>query len=236
MERRTPARRRRHRAYLRELTPALLRLDTRITNHGFDGTHATSLQSVFQRGTAILVDAHGVPRVRGLSGNPLTAPDALRGRTETRRHTLARLPPRSPRSGPARHREDHELRARRRRHRKPFNRPAGTTGAGDTPHTEPVAAPQPAPDTSGPPTKGHTLLDDLDGTYKVHTLSWICSGIDYIKYGYQGTVTITHQGNSLTYGGSNGSTGTVNPDGSFSVRGGDDVRHGNFVNEVACSR
>jgi hypothetical protein len=65
--------------YLRELTPAVLRLDTRITNHGFDGAHGTALQSVFQRGTAVLVDAHGVPRVRGLSGNPLTAPIALRG-------------------------------------------------------------------------------------------------------------------------------------------------------------
>jgi Protein of unknown function (DUF2510) len=33
--------------YLRELTPALLRLDTRVTYHGFDGTHPTTLQSVF---------------------------------------------------------------------------------------------------------------------------------------------------------------------------------------------
>ena len=48
--------------YLRELTPVLLRLDTRVTNHGFDGTHPTTLQSVFQAGTAVFVDAHGVPR------------------------------------------------------------------------------------------------------------------------------------------------------------------------------
>jgi hypothetical protein len=34
--------------YLRELTPVLLRLDTRVTNHGFDGTHPTTLQSVLQ--------------------------------------------------------------------------------------------------------------------------------------------------------------------------------------------
>lgn len=27
--------------YLRELTPVLLRVDTRVTNHGFDGLHAT---------------------------------------------------------------------------------------------------------------------------------------------------------------------------------------------------
>jgi len=66
-------------AYLRELTPAVLRLDTRITNHGFDGTRPTTVQSVFQTETAVLLDGHGVPRVRGLSGNPLTAPVALRG-------------------------------------------------------------------------------------------------------------------------------------------------------------
>ena len=61
-------------AYLRELTPVLLRLDTRVTNHGFDGTHPTTLQSVFQAGTAVFVDAHGVPRARCYCGNPLTAP------------------------------------------------------------------------------------------------------------------------------------------------------------------
>jgi hypothetical protein len=51
--------------YLRELTPVVLRLDIRITNHGFDGTQFTTVPSVFQAGTAVLVDAHGVPRVRG---------------------------------------------------------------------------------------------------------------------------------------------------------------------------
>jgi hypothetical protein len=30
-------------AFLRELTPALLRLDTRITNHGFDGAHPNAV-------------------------------------------------------------------------------------------------------------------------------------------------------------------------------------------------
>jgi len=69
--------------YLRELTPVLLRLDTRFTNHGFDGTHFTTLQSVFQAGTAVLVDAHGVPRVRGYCGSPITAPIALAGAPRT---------------------------------------------------------------------------------------------------------------------------------------------------------
>ncbi|CAM3876759.1 DUF6777 domain-containing protein [Smaragdicoccus niigatensis] len=64
-------------AYLRELTPVILRVDTRVTNHGFDGTKATPLQSVLQAGTAVMVDGHGVPRARCYCGNPLTAPSAL---------------------------------------------------------------------------------------------------------------------------------------------------------------
>ncbi|MEU8519895.1 DUF6777 domain-containing protein [Streptomyces sp. NBC_01216] len=62
--------------YLRSLTPLQLRVDTRVTNHGFrDGT-ATAYQSVLQAGTAVLVDDRGVPRVRCACGNPLTPPVA----------------------------------------------------------------------------------------------------------------------------------------------------------------
>ncbi|MFF7749349.1 DUF6777 domain-containing protein [Streptomyces sp. NPDC007971] len=53
------------------------RRDTRVTNHGCDGG-ATSFQSVLQAGTAVLVDAHGVPRARCICGNPLTPPVAQR--------------------------------------------------------------------------------------------------------------------------------------------------------------
>lgn len=63
-------------AHLRALTPVQLRMDTRVTNHGYrDGT-ATSYQAVLQSGTAVLVDGHGVPRVRCACGNPLTPPIA----------------------------------------------------------------------------------------------------------------------------------------------------------------
>ncbi|MFD4686875.1 DUF6777 domain-containing protein, partial [Streptomyces sp. NPDC058461] len=66
-------------AYLRALTPVQLRMDTRVTNHGYrDGT-ATPYQAVLQSGTAVLVDAHGVPRVRCACGNPLTPPVAQQG-------------------------------------------------------------------------------------------------------------------------------------------------------------
>ncbi|MEV6327917.1 DUF6777 domain-containing protein [Streptomyces sp. NPDC051909] len=62
--------------FLRSLTSVQLRVDTRVTNHGFSGGKATPYQSVLQAGTAVLVDDHGVPRVRCACGNPLTPPVA----------------------------------------------------------------------------------------------------------------------------------------------------------------
>ena len=70
--------------YIRELTPAFLRVDTRVTNHGFDGTNPIPLQSILQAGTAVLVDTYGVPRVRCYCGNPLTAPVAFQANPEPR--------------------------------------------------------------------------------------------------------------------------------------------------------
>ncbi|MGW2050702.1 DUF6777 domain-containing protein [Streptomyces sp. NPDC001858] len=63
-------------AYLRSLTPVQLRLDTRVTNHGYRDGAATSFQAVLQAGTAVLIDARGVPKVRCACGNPLTPPVA----------------------------------------------------------------------------------------------------------------------------------------------------------------
>lgn len=63
-------------AYLRSLTPVQLRMDTRVTNHGYRDGAATSYQAVLQAGTAVLVDGHGVPRARCACGNPLTPPVA----------------------------------------------------------------------------------------------------------------------------------------------------------------
>ena len=65
--------------YLRGLTPVVLRHDTRVTNHGFVDGAATSFQSVLQAGTAVLVDKHGIPRVRCMCGNPLLPPTAIEG-------------------------------------------------------------------------------------------------------------------------------------------------------------
>ncbi|MER5658340.1 DUF6777 domain-containing protein [Streptomyces sp. NPDC002131] len=66
-------------AYLRSLTPVQLRMDTRVTNHGYRAGAPTAYQAVLQAGTAVLVDAHGVPRVRCACGNPLLAPVPQKG-------------------------------------------------------------------------------------------------------------------------------------------------------------
>jgi hypothetical protein len=63
------------RAYIENLTPVLLTADTWVTNHGFEEGAATPFQSVLQAGTAVLIDEHGVPRVRCFCGNPLTEPE-----------------------------------------------------------------------------------------------------------------------------------------------------------------
>ncbi|MFJ2420355.1 DUF6777 domain-containing protein [Streptomyces brevispora] len=64
--------------FLRGLTPVLLRADTRVAGHGFSGGAATTVQSVLQAGTAVMVDRHGLPRVRCVCGNPLTPPNGAR--------------------------------------------------------------------------------------------------------------------------------------------------------------
>ncbi|TWF79792.1 hypothetical protein FHX44_115727 [Pseudonocardia hierapolitana] len=60
------------------LTPVSLQTDTAVTNHGFDSGAATPIQSVLQAGTAVLVDAVGLPRVRCYCGNPLQTPASRR--------------------------------------------------------------------------------------------------------------------------------------------------------------
>jgi hypothetical protein len=65
--------------FLRELTPVLLRADTRVTNYGFAGGAATPRQSVLEAGTAVLVDKYGEPQAKCACGNPLNPPIALAG-------------------------------------------------------------------------------------------------------------------------------------------------------------
>ncbi|WP_158845555.1 DUF6777 domain-containing protein [Streptomyces sp. NRRL WC-3742] len=60
--------------YLRSLTSAYLRVDTRVTNHNYKTGAVVEYQSALQAGTSVLVDAQGVPRVRCACGNPLRPP------------------------------------------------------------------------------------------------------------------------------------------------------------------
>lgn len=62
------------RSYLGGLTPVVLVNDTWVTDHGFADGQATATSAVLQAGTAVLVDGVGVPRVRCVSADPLTAP------------------------------------------------------------------------------------------------------------------------------------------------------------------
>ncbi|MDQ4034180.1 MAG: hypothetical protein M3332_18850 [Actinomycetota bacterium] len=59
-------------AYILELTPRVLTEDLRVTNYQFRDGKATAVQAVLQNGTAVLIDAKGVSRVRCACGNPLT--------------------------------------------------------------------------------------------------------------------------------------------------------------------
>ncbi|MEU5403516.1 DUF6777 domain-containing protein [Streptomyces sp. NPDC005963] len=65
--------------FMSELTPVVLRADTRVTSHGYRGGAAVRYQAVLQAGTAVLVDRRGTPRVRCACGNPLRPPVAAKG-------------------------------------------------------------------------------------------------------------------------------------------------------------
>ncbi len=60
--------------FVRGLTPVTLAVDTRVTNHTFEGGAAVAFQSILPAGTAVLVDADGMIRVRCRCGNPILEP------------------------------------------------------------------------------------------------------------------------------------------------------------------
>lgn len=64
-------------SYVATLTPVILNSDTLVENHGYNKGAATSLLSVLQAGTAVMVDATGTPRVKCNCGNPLTPPKLI---------------------------------------------------------------------------------------------------------------------------------------------------------------
>ena len=71
-------------AYVASLTPVLLTHDTLVTNHGYNNGKATARASVLQRGTAVLVDSTGTPRVKCNCGNPLAPPPEAISLTDAR--------------------------------------------------------------------------------------------------------------------------------------------------------
>ena len=62
-----------------ELHALTLNVDLRVTNHGLINGVAAPFQSVLEAGTAVLVDAEGIPRVRCKCGNPLKPAVPVRG-------------------------------------------------------------------------------------------------------------------------------------------------------------
>ncbi|WP_241383587.1 DUF6777 domain-containing protein [Rhodococcus sp. CH91] len=62
------------RGYTEALSPVLLRADTRVTMYEYRDGAARPVQSLLERGTIVLVDDLGVPRVRCVRGTPLSAP------------------------------------------------------------------------------------------------------------------------------------------------------------------
>ncbi|GAA4478302.1 hypothetical protein GCM10023094_21770 [Rhodococcus olei] len=67
------------RGYVDTLTPVLLRADTRVSSYGYDDGRATPREAVLEAGTIVLIDDHGVPRVRCSHGSPLGAPTSRVG-------------------------------------------------------------------------------------------------------------------------------------------------------------
>ena len=63
--------------FIHSLAPAILKVDVRVTNHGFKDGHATSFQAILPAGTAVLVTKKGEIVSRCRCGNPLTAPSHL---------------------------------------------------------------------------------------------------------------------------------------------------------------
>lgn len=138
-------------AYVAELTPVLLRADTAVTNHGFANSAATTLHSVLQAGTAVLVDRYGVPRARCACGNPLT-PSTLLSPTGYTGARWAAFDPAhvvtvAPTSTPVTQLslvDPVSLTA--------FTRPVGGNGASDRiPTPPPTASPTPVPAPRQPP-------------------------------------------------------------------------------------
>ncbi|MEU4711182.1 DUF6777 domain-containing protein [Nocardia salmonicida] len=149
--------------YLRELTPALLRIDVRVTDHLWVNGRAVPRQSILQAGTAVLLDSHGVPRFRSLSGSPLTLPSALAHTptivgTPWPGYAPEQVVAISPCATPLT-----RITLIDSSTGQPFDRPVGTAGEVDIDHADwPGAAtsPVPAPSATAPAKPGTSAVPD----------------------------------------------------------------------------
>jgi hypothetical protein len=166
--------------YLRTLTPVVLRFDIRVTDHGLDGHTAVPRQAVLQSGTAVLVDALGVPRIRLAGGSPLIAMQNVTGTPDylgvkwngfDEKAIAAMRPTDTPLT---------VLVLIDLRTRVAFDRPVGSLGDRDTertagsvePSTPPVVttAPSTTPLTSPATTSADTRPLDLSGPWTMRSM------------------------------------------------------------------
>lgn len=150
--------------YLRSLTPVQLAYDTRVTNHGYKDGKTTEFQSVLQAGTAVMVDAYGVPRVRCKCGNPLTQPKALQGNVKTvgtkwpgyqSSNVVVVKPAKS---------KIKEFTLRNPKTGTWFKRPQGTTGTADSPTSPPSETPSGPSSSQPPPNESPSSGETSSGT------------------------------------------------------------------------
>ncbi|MEU8542456.1 DUF6777 domain-containing protein [Streptomyces sp. NPDC048717] len=134
--------------YLRSLTPVQLRVDTRVTNHGYRDGRPVAFQAVLRAGTAVLVDDRGVPRVRCACGNPLTPPVAQKSPKQVGTpwpgYRASNVVVVRPAAKPIEVFVIHDERSAGW-----IARPPGDTGGGDRPTTAP--SPSPSPTAPTPP-------------------------------------------------------------------------------------
>lgn len=150
--------------YLRSLTPVQLAYDTRVTNHGYKDGKTTEFQSVLQAGTAVMVDAYGVPRVRCKCGNPLTQPKALQGNVKTagtkwpgyRSSNVVVVKPAKSKIK--------EFTLRNPKTGTWFKRPQGTTGTADSPTSPPSETPSGPSSSQPPPNESPSSGETSSGT------------------------------------------------------------------------
>ncbi|MGW7357046.1 DUF6777 domain-containing protein [Streptomyces sp. NPDC054802] len=142
---------------LRSFTPVQLRMDTRVTNHGYKDGEPTSYQAVLQAGTAVLVDERGVPRVRCACGNPLTPPVAQQDPRTTGDswpgYRASNVVVVAPADRPVKEfvlRDDDRW----------IKRPAGDTGTRDKETEPPSREPSPSPSKDASPSDGDTPAPD----------------------------------------------------------------------------